>query len=107
MMWEMQLHLESDSDHPDARQPKVGFIAFVPTRTTRAPARLSEVRFGNGGEEHGGGAHPKASTSKSGIGPWLGARVAPQHCPILRPGQGYSNNVMEKNATMISKRGHF
>jgi hypothetical protein len=23
----------------------------------------------------------------SGIGPWLGARVAPQHCPILRPGQ--------------------
>jgi hypothetical protein len=23
----------------------------------------------------------------SGIGPWRGARVAPQHCPILRPGQ--------------------
>jgi hypothetical protein len=23
----------------------------------------------------------------SGIGPWHGARVAPQHCPILRPGQ--------------------
>jgi hypothetical protein len=22
----------------------------------------------------------------SGIGPWRGARVAPQHCPILRPG---------------------
>lgn len=25
----------------------------------------------------------------SGIGPWLGARVAPQHCPILRPGQDH------------------
>jgi hypothetical protein len=22
-----------------------------------------------------------------GLGPWIGARVASQHCPVLRPGQ--------------------
>lgn len=35
-----------------------------------------------------------AQAPPSGIGPWLGARVAPQHCPILRPGhdQGKQND---------------
>jgi hypothetical protein len=30
-----------------------------------------------------------AQAPPSGIGPWLGARVAPQHCPILRPGHDH------------------
>jgi len=26
-------------------------------------------------------------TPRVGLGPWVGARVASQHCPILRPGR--------------------
>lgn len=42
-----------------------------------------------------GGRHP---TAPFGLGPRVGARVAPQHCPTLRPGQCYCSRrcVTEK-----------
>lgn len=41
--------------------------------------RTHEDEINRGGDE----------SPPSGIGPWRGARVAPQHCPILRPGQDH------------------
>jgi hypothetical protein len=31
--------------------------------------------------------------TRFGVGPWIGARVASQHCPVLRPGQGNSSKA--------------
>ena len=42
-----------------------------------------QAQFSNVGEQ----GRAKRPGLGSGLGPWIGARVAPQQSPILRPGQ--------------------
>ena len=65
----------------------ITFVAFVLTelvpsnaeaRISQGPVKLAKVKS------------PSASMCATGpllFGPWNGARVAPQYCPILRPGR--------------------